>query len=137
MTGKKCATLKNLFWLYQCDGRSNMLISRVILYLATLIFPPFCIVEYRISWFMNLLTQNYGIFGLFYLPKLISHKITKEFWFDEIFLTAPHCRNLAIFLPFKFYVKPILAVLKRSKTAISAIMEALKLDLWEFYTWKR
>ena len=42
--------------------------------------------------------------------------------------------NLAIFLPFRYYLKSIAADFRRSKTAILTISEALNLDFWKNFT---
>ena len=51
-------------------------------------------------------------------------------------MDIPQCKNLAIILPFWFYVKSILADFRRSKTAILTILEALNLYFGDFHTRK-
>ena len=44
------------------------------------------------------------------------------------------CENFWAFLPFRFYVKSILVVLKPPKTAILTIWVAMNFELWQFLT---
>ena len=51
--------------------------------------------------------------------------------FDLQVVTFPQSGNFAIFLPFLFYVKSILADFRRSKVAILIILEALNIEFFQ------
>ena len=50
---------------------------------------------------------------------------------DFLTVGIPRCGNWGITLPLWFYVKSILADLRRSKTAVLTILEALNFDFWK------
>ena len=68
-------------------------------------------------------------------PKVLRLKPGHKVSFDmkNSYFTA-QCGNVRIFLPFRFYVKSILADFRRSKSAFLTILEALNFDFWKTVT---